>query len=99
LSIKLKATYRLNEAATVSFTLSIVTTGRKVSGRCVKVTHKNKHKPRCTLPVSVHTTITRSGVVGSNKFSFTGKLAARTYELTVTPAGGTARTVRFRVTG
>ena len=53
----------------------------------------------CTLLVSVHKTITRSGVAGSNKFRFTGKLAAGTYELTVTPAGGTSQTVTFKVTG
>jgi len=99
LSIRLKATYTLNAAVKVSFKLALQTTGRKVSGKCVKATRKNKHHSKCTLPVSVHKTITRSGVVGSNTFSFTGKLAAGTYKLTVTPAGGTSQTVTFRVTG
>jgi YVTN family beta-propeller protein len=97
LSIKLKATYGLNTAATVSFKLSLATTGRKVRGKCVKAPLKNKHKPTCTLLFGVHRTITRAGVAGSNQFSFTGKLATGTYELTVTPAGGTAQSVTFRV--
>jgi PKD repeat protein len=98
LSIKLKATYTLNGAVKVSFKLALQTSGRKVSGKCVKATSKNKHHSKCTLLTSVHKA-TRSGVVGSNKFSFTGKLAAGTYQLTVTPAGGTSHTVMFKVTG
>ena len=98
-SIKLKATYTLNTPVTVSFKLSLQRTGRKVSGRCVKATRKNKHHAKCTLLVSVHKTIPRSGVAGSNKFSFAGKLAAGTYQLSATPAGGTSQTVRFRVIG
>ena len=99
LSIRLNATYTLNAAVNVSFKLALKTTGRKVSGKCVTATHKNKHHSTCTLLVSVHKTITRSGVAGSNKFSFTGQLAPGTYELTVTPAGGTSQTVTFKVTG
>jgi PKD repeat protein len=98
-SIKLKATYTLNAAGTVTNKLSRETTGRKVGGRCVKLTRKNRHHPACTLSVSVHKTITRPGVVGSNEFSFTGKLAVGTYGLAATPAGGTAQTATFRVTG
>ena len=99
LSINLKATYTLNTPVTVSFKLSLQTTGRKVSGRCVQATRKNTQQAKCTLLVSLHKTIPRSGVAGSNSFSLTGKLAAGTYQLTATPAGGTAKTVTFRVTG
>ena len=99
LSINLKAAYTLNTPVTVSFTLSLQTTGRKVSGRCVKATRKNTHQAKCTLLVSVHKTIPRSGVAGSNRFSLTGKLAAGTYQLTATPAGGTSQTVTFGVVG
>ena len=99
LSIRLQATYTLNVAVNVSFKLELKTTGRKVSGKCVKATPKNKHHSKCTLLASVHKTITRSGEARSNKFSFTGQLAAGTYELTVTPAGGRSQTVTFKVTG
>ena len=99
LSIKLKATYTLNTPVTVSFKLSLQTTGRKVSGRCVKATRRNKHHAKCPRLVSVHKTIPRSGVAGSNSFSLTGKLAAGTYQLTATPAGSTSQTVKFRVIG
>jgi PKD domain len=98
-SIKLTAKYTLNAAATVGFRLALQTSGRKVSGKCVKASRKNKHDHKCMLLVSVHNTIRRSGVAGSNKFTFTGKLVAGTYELTVTPAGGTAHTVTFKVSG
>jgi hypothetical protein len=98
LSVKLKAAYTLNAAVKVSFKLALQTTGRKVSGKCVKTTRNNKHHSKCTLLTTVHKA-TRSGMAGSNKFSFKGKLAAGTYELTVTPAGGTPRTVTFKVTG
>jgi hypothetical protein len=50
---------------------------------------------------SIRKTVIRSGVTGSNTFIFTGTLVRGTYRLTVTPAGGTARTARtarFRVT-
>jgi hypothetical protein len=99
LSIKLKATYALNTAVKVSFKLALSTTGRKVHGRCVRATRKNKRQPKCALPVGVGKPIARSGVNGSNTFTFTGRLAAGTYQLTATPAGGTPRTVTFRVTG
>ena len=99
LSIKLKASYTLNAPAKVSFKLSLKTTGRNVRGKCAKATHKNKHHAQCTLLLSVHKTINRSGVAGSNKFSFIGKFAAGTYELIATPAGGLAEKVTFKVTG
>jgi hypothetical protein len=70
-----------------------------LSGKCLKASRKNKHDHKCMLLVSVHNTIRRSGVAGSNKFTFTGKLVAGTFELTVTPAGGTAHTVTFKVSG
>ena len=98
LSIKLKATYALSAPATVRFRLALKTTGRKVSGKCVKATRKNKHHSKCTL-LSVQKTITRSGVAGSNNFSFTGKLAAGTYQLTASPPGAAPETVTLRVTG
>ena len=99
LSIKLTAHYTLNAARTVSFTLALETSGRIVGGKCVKASAKNKHDRKCVLLMSVHSTITRPGVVGSNKFTFTGKLVAGTYELTVTPGGGTAHAVAFKVSG
>jgi hypothetical protein len=73
--IKVKATYTLNAAATVTFKLVRKKTGRKVR------------------------TITRSGAAGANSFSFTGRLAAGTYKLTATPAGGRSKAVTFKVTG
>ena len=99
LSIKLKATYTLDAPVKVSFKLALESTGRTLNGKCVKATRKNKHHSKCTLLVGVHNTIIRSGVTGSNRFSVTGKLGAGTYQLTVTPAGGTSRTATSKVAG
>jgi 6-phosphogluconolactonase (cycloisomerase 2 family) len=98
LSIKLEVTYTLNGAASVSFRLVRETSGRRISGRCVKASRKNKHDSKCLLLTGVQRA-TRSGVLGSNSLMFIGGLAAGTYELLSTPAGGTSQTATFRVTG
>ena len=99
LTVKLKATYTLNAAVQVSFKLALKTTGQKVNGRCVEATRKSKQHSKCTLLVGVLEPITSSGAIGSNTFSSTDKLAAGTYQLTATPAGGTPQTATFHVTG
>ena len=99
LPTKLRVTYTLNVPAQVSFRLVRKTPGRKVNGRCVKATRKNKRHPKCTRLVSAHKAITSSGASGSNTFIFKGTLAAGTYLLIATPAGGAAQTATFRVVG
>jgi outer membrane protein assembly factor BamB len=107
-SLKLKITYTLNEAATVTLTLKRQTPGRKVKGRCVKPTHKSHKRPRCTRFVPVHGRITLLGKVGSNVFTFTGKIGGHklgpgSYQLTATPTTGghtgTPQKVAFKVVG
>jgi hypothetical protein len=98
--IKLKISYTLNGAATVKFTLKLLLPGRKVNGRCVKPTAKNANKPRCVRKQSVHGSIVKTGKLGANSFTFTGKigghkLAPGTYRLTATPTGGTSHTTKF----
>lgn len=78
--------------------------GRKVKGRCVKPTKKNKKHAKCTRLVSVNGKISRTTAAGARAFTFNGKiggadLPAGTYKLTATPASGTAKTVTFKITG
>jgi hypothetical protein len=94
--------YTLNVAATVTFNLKRKASGRLVNGKCVKQTSKNVTNKRCTRLVSVPGKITHVSSTGANSFTFNGKigghkLQAGTYQLTVTPTGGAAKTVTFRI--
>ncbi len=102
-----KVRFRLNEAASVAFKVGRKLPGRKgTHGRCVKPTHKNRKKGRCTRLVKLPGGFKRAGHAGVNRFRFTGrlrgrKLAPRRYLLLATPTAngksGKRRTARFRV--
>ena len=100
-SIKLRISYKLNVAATVRFTLQATSSGRKLKGKCVKQTDKNrKHHVKCTITKKVSGSLTQAGTAGANTFTFTGKIAGRalapgSYVLTATPTGGVPHGVRF----
>ena len=72
-----KVTYRLSEAATVTFTVERPTAGRKVGRRCVAPNRSNRRKPRCTRYVAVRGSFTHRGRAGSNSFKFTGRVGGR----------------------
>jgi DNA-binding beta-propeller fold protein YncE len=104
LAIKLKISYKLSGAAAVTFTLKRNAAGRKVAGRCVKSTTKNKHKPKCTRLVTIHGQIVTTGKTGANSFTFNGKLGGEqlfpgTYQLTGTPTGGMPQTTTLKIRG
>lgn len=83
-------TFKLNEAATVMLTFSQPGRGRKVSGKCVAQSPKNRKKPSCTLTSG---TITLAGKAGKNSVKFTGKppsggeLKPGGYTVTITTKG------------
>jgi hypothetical protein len=92
-----KVSFTLNEAATVRFTITRRTGGRKVKrGKktvCVKPTKKNRKHTRCTSVVRLRGTFSRNGVAGLNSFHFTGRLRGRRlkpgrYRLVATPTLG-----------
>jgi hypothetical protein len=92
-----KVSFRLNEAATVSFTVTRRATGRKVKrGKktvCVNPTKKNRKRKRCTRTVTLKGSFSRTGVAGKNSFHFTGRLNGRKlkpgrYRLVATPTAG-----------
>ena len=94
----MQATFTLNAAAKVRFVVTVTTQGRKVGGRCVGLTRANRHHAACSVQRTIgHGAV--AGKAGANTFRFSAKLAPGAYRLVVTPAGGTARTVSFRVTG
>jgi hypothetical protein len=69
--------YRLSEAATVTFMVERQRAGRRVGRRCVKATRANRRRPRCTRYVSVRGSFVHRGKAGRNSFKFTGRLAGR----------------------
>jgi hypothetical protein len=101
-----KVTFTLtNEAATVRFTVQQTRPGRKVKhGRrttCNRPTRKNAKRKRCTRIVTLAGSFTRAGMVGANRFRFTGRLNRRSlapgrYTLVATPTanGKTGRAVK-----
>lgn len=101
--IKLRISYSLNPAATVTFTLQAKSPGRKIHGKCVKRTRKNrKHHAKCTITKRIRGSLTKEGTAGANAFTFNGKiaghkLAAGSYVLTATPAGGKPRRANITI--
>jgi hypothetical protein len=92
-----KVSFRLNEAATVGFTVTQRAKGRKIKrGKktvCVKPTKKNRKRGRCTRVVTLTGSFSRNGVAGKNSFHFTGRLNGRKlklgrYRLVATPSAG-----------
>jgi hypothetical protein len=92
-----KVSFKLNEAASVRFTVTQRVKGRKGKrGKktvCVKPTRKNRKKKSCTRVVTLKGSFSRSGVAGKNSFHFTGRLNGRKlkpgrYRLVATPSAG-----------
>jgi hypothetical protein len=64
----------LNEPASVSFTFTQQLGGRRVKGRCVPQTNKNRHKPSCRRTVTPGTLLF-AGHTGLNKVVFQGRIS------------------------
>ncbi len=98
--------FTLNQQATVSFAFTQRLTGRKVKGRCLAQTRKNRHHPTCIRTVSAGN-LTITAHVGVNKLIFKGRiphskqLSPGRYTLVITArAAGkssTPRTLSFRI--
>ena len=90
-------TYTLDMVASVRFTVRQSLPGRKVKhGKkttCDRPTRKNATRRKCTRIVTLKGSFTRTGIVGANKFHFTGRLGGKglapgTYTLVATPTAG-----------
>lgn len=96
---KVTIRYTLNVAASVRFELVARLRGHRVRRRCVVQTGKRRKGKRCTRRVAAGKAIVRTGVAGANKLVVSRKLAPGRYTVTVTPTGGRARRVSFKVVG
>lgn len=102
-----KATYTLNEAATVRFTVFQLRPGRSTrGGRCVKPTRRNRTGRACTQILPVPGSFTLVGNAGTNTFRFSGRISGRalkpgTYKLVATPYAngntGQTKSTLFRI--
>ena len=101
-----QVSYELNAAASVRFTLQRYRGGRRVGGRCVKATTSNRRQKICTRLVRVRGGFTRSRAAGTDRFTFTGRVAGRPlrpgrYGLVATPTDngrtGTPTRARLRI--
>ena len=67
--------FSLNEAATVTFNFVKLLPGRKVHGRCVAQSGKNRHKSSCKRSL-VAGTLTFRAHAGVNKVRFAGRISS-----------------------
>ena len=98
--------FRLSEAARVTFTFERVLPGRRLGGRCVAPGRRTRRARRCTRYLRVGS-ISRASAAGPNSLRFSGRLRGRAlpvgaYRLTATgvdPAGNRSLPVRrgFRI--
>jgi streptogramin lyase len=98
--------FTLNVQATVSFTFTRKVKGRKVDGKCVARTKKNRKKRGCQLIVTSGQ-LSFTGQAGSNQVSFQGHITRTqklrpgryTLVLTATASGQTSssRKLRFKI--
>lgn len=81
--------FTLDQPATVTLAFTKSAPGRRVAGRCVASTKKNRHKHACRRTIGVGR-LTVTGKKGANKLSFKGslpkhgKLPPGTYSVTIT---------------
>jgi PKD repeat protein len=68
--------FTLSEAATVGITVFRRESGRRVKGRCVRPTRRNRKAPHCTRFVRIGE-ISRAGRAGPNNVSFRGRVGPR----------------------
>jgi hypothetical protein len=102
LPIKLRVSYTLNVAASVTFALKLQAAGRDIRGHCVKPTKTNRKHKTCTRFLPVRGKITLAGAAGADHFTFNGKIGGQslgpgTYQLIATPTGGKSMNVTFKI--
>jgi hypothetical protein len=72
-----RVTFRLSEAASVRFTVERARPGRRVRGRCVKPTRRNRKRRKCTRYVRRPGSFIVAAGAGETRFRFTGRLRGR----------------------
>ena len=102
-----RVSFVLSERASLTFRIERARPGRRVGGRCVAVTRRNRNARHCTRYVLLAGKFTRAGRAGANSFRYMGRLAGHAlglgrYRLRVTAtdlAGNRSlvRRVAFRI--
>ena len=67
----------LSEAATVTFRVNRLAAGRRVNGRCVRPTARNRRAARCTRIVRLRGRIARPLPAGTTRLRYRGRLGGR----------------------
>ena len=98
--------FRLSEAARVVFAIQRARPGRRVRGRCVRLTQANRRRPKCTRFVATRR-FAVTAAAGLNAKKFSGRIGRRALRpgryratLTATDAAGNksaAKRLNFRV--
>jgi hypothetical protein len=100
--------FTISEAATVRLRFRRAASGRRVGGRCVKPTRRNRSRRRCTRMVPVRGSVSLPVQAGARRIKFAGRLSARRrlrpgrYQLVLTARDGagnvsTPDRARFRL--
>ena len=76
-AIGTRVSYTISEAASVRFRVERALRGRRVGGRCVKLTRANRRAKACTRYTLMRGGFTHRGKAGRNRFRFSGRLAGR----------------------
>jgi hypothetical protein len=64
----------LSEGATVTFRVARLAPGRRVGGRCVAPTDRNRSRPRCVRSVLLRGRILRELAAGTSRLLYRGRL-------------------------
>jgi len=69
--------FSVSEASTVKLRFRRAAAGRRVAGRCVKPTRRNRSRRPCTRLVRVRGSVSRPVDAGARRIRFAGRLSAR----------------------
>jgi hypothetical protein len=69
-----KVSYTVSAPASVRFTVQRRAKGKRVNGKCVRPKRSNRRKRTCVRYVNVAGSITQTGKVGANSFTFRGRI-------------------------
>jgi glucose/arabinose dehydrogenase len=70
-------TFRLNESATVTFTVQRARAGREINGRCRRDSRTHRKARPCTMWTAVLGSFRATGRRGFNQLTFTGRIGGR----------------------
>jgi hypothetical protein len=103
-SLRVRISYTLSGAGTVTLTFTRVLAGRRTGRRCVKPTPHNRTHTRCTRLHAVPGRTVLSGQAGTNVLVFTGivarrRLAPGRYRMSAAASAGRPRSATFTIVG